>query len=312
MSTATVLMEATPPTSRQVRAYFAPVDRNAETPTSFDAAADGRFELDTPPSPWVDLGCVAGFARSCVTKIEPLLAGSPNTVRSQVRQTLEATVKLEFMSWGKLQMALTTGAQHMNLPLVAGTTAAVCEGSTATCINVGAGNVGAFAVGQMIAVDVDYAPGATGFVGSGVSAAYVTAAASAVIGSDTNYTRRVTLNTGRIAAVTAASLELEAPLVAGDPTTDMTVIPICGFVDREGGNFFQEWSGLFVLDGEQGDRVIFYYPRLQTMQGATETQSALTKPLCRWGLAGAFRALPVMDAMDGESVVCYRSYLPAV
>jgi hypothetical protein len=163
----------------------------------------------------------------------------------------------------------------------------------------------------MIAVDVDYAAGSTGFVGSGVSAAYVSAAASAVIGSDANYTRRVTLNTGRIAAVTMDSLELEEPLIDGAPTTSMAVMPVCGFMDREGGSFFQEWSGLFVLDGEQGDRVIFCYPRLQAMQGAAEMQSALAKPLARWGLAGAFRALPVTDATDGESVVCYRSYLPA-
>ena len=31
-----------------------------------------------------------------------------------------------------------------------------------------------------------------------------------------------------------------------------------GFCDREGGNFFPEWSGVFVMDGEQGDRVIFH------------------------------------------------------
>jgi hypothetical protein len=27
-------------------------------------------------------------------------------------------------------------------------------------------------------------------------------------------------------------------------------------------------------------------------------------------LAGAFRALPVKDANDGETVLCFRSYLP--
>jgi hypothetical protein len=272
---------------------------------------DGRFALDAPPTPWVDLGCVSGFARSSATKVEALMAGSPHTARSQVRQTLDATVKLEFVSWGKLQMALSTGSQHMNLPVAPMTAAAVLTGSTATCVKVGAANVGAFAVGQMVAVDVDYAPGATGFVGSGVSAAYVSAAAAAAIGGDSSYTRRVTLNTGRIAAVGTDSVTLEEPLPAGAPTTEMAVMPVCGFVDREGGSFFQEWSALFVLEGEQGDRVIFYYPRLQAMEGAAETQSALSKPLKQWGLAGSFRALPVTDAMDGESVLCYRSYLPA-
>ena len=38
---------------------------------------------------------------------------------------------------------------------------------------------------------------------------------------------------------------------------------------------FQEWSGLFVMDGEQGDRVIYHYPQgLQAMQGAAEMVEA--------------------------------------
>jgi hypothetical protein len=325
MSTSAVVpLKEMPPTGRRVRAYFAPVNRGSSTPTIFDPAVNGRFALDAPPAPWIDLGSVAGFERASGTKIEPLLAGSPNVAQAQVRQTLAATVKMEFLSWGKLQMALATGSQHMNLPATTGTTpvdgcggagsavVAVMTGSTATSVTVGTTHVSAFAVGQMIAVDVDYATGATGFMGSGVSAAYVNAAAASAIGSDVNYVRRVTLNTGRIVAITTDSLVLAEPLIAGVPTTAMSVLTICGFVDREGGSFFQEWSALFVMDGEQGDRVIFYYPRLQAMQGAAETQNVLvTKPLARWGLAGFFRALPVSDALDGESVLCFRSYLPA-
>lgn len=319
----TTLVKAMPPAGRDVRAYFAPVDRGTSTPTIFDPAVSGRFALDAPPAPWIDLGSITGFERASGTTIEPLLTGSPNVVQSQVRQTLAATVKLEFQSWGKLQMALATGSQHMNLPVTMGTTpvdgaggdgltaVAVLTGSTTTSVKVGSAHVGAFAVGEMIAVDVDYVPGATGFVGSGVSAAYVSASAASAIGSDVNYVRRVTLNTGRIVAITADSLILAEPLIAGAPTTAMSVLRICGFVDREGGSFFQEWSALFVMDGEQGDRLIFYYPRLQAMQGATEIQSALAKPLARWSLAGCFRALPVNDALDGESVLCFRTYLPA-
>jgi len=288
------------------------VNRSTGTPTIFDPAVNGRFALDAPPTPWVDLGSVTGFERASGTRIEPLLAGSPNVARAQVRETLAATVKLEFLSWGKLQMALSTGSQHMNLPVTAGSTpidgaggtgaaaVAVMTGSTATSVTVGSGQVGSFTVGQMIAVDVDYTAGATGFVGSGVSAAYVSATAATAIGTDTNYVRRVTLNTGRIMAITTDSLILAEPLLAGVPTTAMSVLTICGFVDREGGSFFQEWSALFVMDGEQGDRVIFYYPRLQAMLGAAEVQSVWTKPLSRWSLAG-----------DGENVLCFRTYLPA-
>jgi hypothetical protein len=301
-------MKSTMPAVRQVRAYFAPVDRAAGAPTIFDAAKDGRFALDAPPAPWIDLGAVKGFTRTSETKVEPLLAGSPSAARMQVRQTLDATVRLEFMSWGKLQLALNAGSQQMNL--AAGAACAVLTGSTATCVAVGAANVSAFQVGDMVAVDVDFVPGMTGFVGSGVSGAYVSAGAAQTI-TDVNYTRRVTLNTGRIAALTADSLVLMEPLPAGPPTAAMAVMPVSGFMDREGGSFFQEWSALFVMDGGQGDRVIFHYPRLQAMQGAAETAGALSKPLTQWGLAGAFRALPVSDATDGESVLCYRSYLPA-
>ena len=92
----------------------------------------------------------------------------------------------------------------------------------------------------------------------------------------------------------------------------MQVSPLVGFVDREGGGFFQEWSGLFCMDGEQGDRVIYHYPRLQAMQGSAETVEVLAAPLERVRLAGAFRALPVKDANDGATVVCFRSYLPGV
>jgi hypothetical protein len=105
-------------------------------------------------------------------------------------------------------------------------------------------------------------------------------------------------------------LELGAPLLAGDPPSGMQVSSVVGFVDREGGGFFQEWSGLFVMDGEQGDRVIYHYPRLQAKQGSAEMVEPLAGALERVKLTGAFRALPVKDANDGETVLCFRSYLP--
>ena len=86
-------------------------------------------------------------------------------------------------------------------------------------------------------------------------------------------------------------LQLGAALLAGVPTAGMQVSRLMGFCDREGGRFFQEWSGLFVAEGEQGDRVMYHYPRLQAMQGAAESASALagacgTTTLERMRLAG--------------------------
>jgi hypothetical protein len=320
VTTTTVsVVGAVAPVTRRVRAYFAPVNRAAGMPTVFDAAQMGAFALDTPPAPWVDLGWCGKFLRKSETKVGALTAGAPAVVQSQVRTQVEATVQLEFESWGKLQLALAAGSQQMNLLRTANGAAAngsggmavaavpLAPGSTATSLNVGATAAAMFHVGDVVAVDVDYVA-QIGFVGSGVSAAYVSSPAA--VGSDINYVRRVSLNVGRVVAIAAGALQLGGPLLAGAPAAGMQVSPLVGFVDREGGGFFQEWSGLFVMDGEQGDRVIYHYPRLQAMQGAAEMVETLAGPLERVKLAGAFRALPVKDANDGETVLCFRSYLP--
>lgn len=317
--TNTPVVSAVAPVARRVRAYFAPVNRAEEAPTIFDPAVSGGFALDAPPAPWIDLGWCRGFARKSGTKVNALTGGAPAMVQGQVRTQVEATVAVEFESWGKLQLALASGSQQMNLLATgagaaangsggtAGAAVPLAAGSTATALNVGAASTG-FAVGQMVAVDEDYVA-QTGFVGSGVSAAYVASPAS--VHADINYLRRVTLNVGVITEIANGVLTLGAPLLAGVPGSGMQVSPLVGFVDREGGSFFQEWSALFVLEGEQGDRVIFHYPRLQAMQGSAEVAEALEGTLERVRLAGAFRALPVTDANDGASVVCFRSYLPA-
>src|ERR1700678_1985656 len=317
--TAVGVVGAVAPVTRRVRAYFAPVDRVAGVPTVFDAAQMGTFALDTPPAPWMDLGWCSNFVRKSETKVGVLTTGAPAVVQSQVRSQVECSVQLEFDSWGKLQLALAAGSQQMNLLQTATGAAAngsgglaaaavpLVAGSTASSLSVGATAAAAFQVGELVAVDEDYVA-QVGFVGSGVSAAYVSSPAS--VGNDINYIRRVTLNVGRVVGISNGVLELGESLLAGAPPSGMQVSALVGFVDREGGGFFQEWSGLFVMDGEQGDRVIYHYPRLQAMQGSAEMVEPLAAPLERVRLAGAFRALPVEDANDGETVLCFRSYLP--
>jgi hypothetical protein len=318
-TTALSVVGAVAPVTRRVRAYFAPVDRVAGVPTVFDAAQMGAFALDAPPTPWVDLGWCSKFVRKSETKVGTLTTGAPAVVQSQVRSQVEATVQLEFESWGKLQLALAAGSQQMNLLQttngaaangsggLAATAVPLVAGSTASSLSIGTTAAAQFQVGELVAVDEDYVA-QVGFVGSGVSAAYVSSPAS--VGNDINYIRRVTLNVGRVLGIAAGVLQLGGALLAGVPPSGMQVSPLVGFVDREGGGFFQEWSGLFVMDGEQGDRVIYHYPRLQAMQGSAETVEVLAGPLERVKLAGAFRALPVKDANDGETVLCFRSYLP--
>ncbi len=309
------------PAVRRVRAYFAPVNRATQTPVLFDPAEMGTFSLSSPPSPWIDLGWVQHFLRKSSSKSAPLMTGIPAAPLEQVRTTLEAEVSFEFLSWTKLTMALATGAQHMNLLATASgapgaadgaqAVAAVTpqSGSTASSIVLTTGDAAHFAAGSLIACDVDYA-GQTGYVGSPVAGAYVRQALS-----DVDYVRRVTFNVALVSAVNAGVLTLAAPLAGGAPAAGAKVQALLGFVDREGGTFYQEWSALFVLEGAQGERVFFHYPRLQAATGAAESLSPLSVKdrgaHQRVALKAQFAALPVTDPLDGERVLCYRSFLPA-
>ena len=327
----TGVLPASAPVSRRVRAYFAPVSRvagAASLPAVWDPALMGGLSLDAMPAPWVDLGAVSGFLRRSETTVEALRAGSPPVARRQARTGVAAEVEFAFDRWGKLQLALSCGVQQMNLlvpapgatPVASGAAGGVAvpllagsgvPAQTATVLQVGASAAAGFAAGQIVAVDVDYT-GQTGFVGSGTSGAYV--AASSTVQGDVNYVRRVTLNVGVIAGVSGGALTLADPLLAGAPTAGMSVSPVLGFLDREGGGFFQEWSALFVAAGEQGDRLCFFYPRLQAVTGPGELTEGLegkTGSLQRVRLKGVYRALAATDATDGETVLCYRSYLPA-
>ncbi len=310
-------MDTMAPMVGRVSAYFAPVNRAAQQATLFDAAQSGGFALDSPPAPWIGLGWITGFARKSATKIEPVRAGAPAVTQMQARTEIDATVWFAFESWGKLQLALSCGTQQMNLLKVAtgateegsGGTAvaavALQAGSTASVLQLGSLAAAGLNVGELIAVDVDYGT-QTGFVGSGVSGAYVQTALS-----DVDYIRRVTLNVGRIAAINTATgaVTLQWPLIAGVPSATMKLSGVVGFCDREGSSFFQEWSAVFVAEGQQGERVIWHYPRLQAMIGANETKAVAGGGYEKVQLDAAFRALPVKDPVDGETVVCFRSYV---
>jgi hypothetical protein len=249
------------------------------------------------------------------------LTGIPASPLGQVRESLEAQVSFEFLSWTKLTMALATGSQHMNLLAAASGAAAaadgatapaavtVLSGSTATSIVLAPADASTFSAGSMIALDADYT-GQTGYVGAPISGAYIRTALT-----DVNYIRRVTFNVALVSAVTSTGLTLAEPLPGGVPAAGSKLQAVTGFVDREGGSFYQEWSALFVMEGSQGERIFFHYPRLQADASAQEAvlpldgkqKAGLTRVL----LKGQFVALPVTDPLDGERVVCYRSFLPA-
>jgi len=311
-STIRALMQ---PVSDGVRAYFAPVNRTTETPSAFDPAAVGLFNLNSPPAPWIDAGWVDNFVRTAQTKVEALRMGPDAAVNRQLRTNRGAAVELEFREWGKLQMALACGAQHMNvLAEAVSTTGGAAEaaavalqaGSTVQELMLGTAVAG-FAVGDIVAVDVDYQQ-QTGYVGTGIAGAYVPNPPPLTYQAD--YIRRITFNVGRVVAVTANSLQLDAPLLGGVPASTASVQKVAAFVDREGGNFFQEWSALFVLPETSAGRICFYYPRLQ---GADSPQEGALKLADAWRattLHAAFEAMACQDATDGETVYCYRVYFP--
>jgi hypothetical protein len=277
--------------------------------------------MDAPPAPWISLGWIQDFTRKPGSKTSPVLTGIPAATLEQVRETLEAQVSLQFVSWTKLTMALATGSQHMNLlfpasgsaPAADGAQAAPAvtpqSGSTASFVALAAADAAKFAPGSIVALDVDCI-GQTGFVGSPVAGAYVRQAIT-----DVDYIRRVTFNVGLVSQVSSTGLTLAEPLPGGIPAGNAKLQAVTGFVDREGGSFYQEWSALFVMQGTQGERIFFHYPRLQTMSGAEEAAVLLSGKnegrQARVLLKGQFVALPVTDPLDGEHVLCYRSFLPA-
>jgi hypothetical protein len=307
--------------ARRVRAYFAPVNRAAQTPVLFDPAQQGGFSLDAPPAPWVGLGWIQEFVRTPGSRTAPVLTGIPAAPLDQVRETLAAQVSFQFLSWTKLTMALATGSQHMNLlaPAIGSTPAAhgaqasaaisLQSGSSATSIVLASADAAKFTPGSVVALDMDYS-GQTGFVGAPIAGAYLRQPLA-----DVDYIRRVTFNVALVSQVNSAGLILAEPLPGGAPQSGAKLQAVTGFVDREGGSFYQEWSALFVMQGSQGERIFFHYPRLQTMTGAQEASLPMDarqkSGLERVLLKGQFLALPVTDPLDGERVLCYRSFLPA-
>jgi hypothetical protein len=279
--------------------------------------------LDAPPAPWIDLGWIENFQRTSTSQIEALIGGAVGAVSAQARHALGARVEFEFRDWGKLQMAVAGGAEHMNVLAtdpsasraasggIPASSVPLFPGSTATQLVLGVGVVAGFHTGDLVACDVDYTQ-QTGYVGTGIAAAYVKSPAD--VRGDSNYIRRVTFNVGRVAGVNATSLLLTQALPGGI-ATGASVQKVIAFVDREGGSFLQQWSGLFVAEEESGGRVCFFYPILSPCtvkpEWSREKVFEIQKPIGELALQASFAALPTVDGNDGATVLSYRSYFPA-
>jgi hypothetical protein len=307
------------PLGHAMRAYVAPIDRNTGFSVPFDPAAQGQFDLDSPPPPFLDLGWVENFQRKSSTRYEVLRNGPHATVSTQYRSQPESIVQFEFQSWGKIQMALAGGTQEMNvlatpstsLPRGSGGDAIPAsyaqDGSNDFTVVLSPGEMDNFLVGDVIAVDFDYS-GAVGYIGSGAPAAYLATPLDS--GTHRDYTRRVTFNLSRVKSKGSNQLALAQRLI-GRVATGMGVQKVVAFVDREGGSYFQEWSALFVAQSDSGGRICFYYPRLQPCESTSENRQEWANPVFNTRLHVSLRALPTSDGNDGETVLCYRSYFPS-
>ena len=320
MSTPNAKRSQMAPATRAVRAYLAPVGRPSGPIAAFDPAAEGLFDLDAPPEPWLDLGWVENFQRTAATRYEALRGGPAGNITVQYRTQPEARLEFDLPCWGKLQMALAGGTQMMNAlaTLPSGQlqgsggeaipASPLQSGSTSSSLVLTTDQLALFNVSDIVAVDVDYS-GQTGYLGAGAPAAYLAAPLDPLTYVD--YVRRVTFNISRVAAKTASALTLAQPLIANPVVPGMSAQRVIAFVDREGSSFFQEWSGLFVVPADSGGRACFYYPRLQVAASGHETRQELAAPLFSHMLHASLHALPTTDTNDGETVLCYRSYFPA-
>lgn len=305
------------------RGFFAPFVQGASpSPTLFDPARQGRFDTNSPPSGWFDLGWIDQFKRSSAGRIGQIRSGYRGAVRAQYRGEIGSGVEFEFREWGKLQLALSKGTTHFNiLKAAAGTPQQPVGGTPVTAVGLGSGSTAAslvlstgggaqFQVGQMISVDIDYT-GQSGFIGSGVQASFV--AAGTV--TDVDYVRRVTYNVGAVQSISGDTLTLQQPLLGGVPAASAKVQAVTGFASREGSSFIQSWSAVFVVDTADGAQLYYYYPQLSVAGEREEStfnvENAGAADLKGFGLSGEFTALAFDDPVDGETVVCYRGFFPA-
>ena len=121
---------AAAPVTRRVRAYFAPVNRVAQTPVVFDPAEQGGFTLMRRPRHGSTSAIFRTFSASRKQE-RPIVTGIPAAPLEQVRETLGAQVSFQFLSWTKLTMALATGSQHMNLLAAASGARPAADGAPA-------------------------------------------------------------------------------------------------------------------------------------------------------------------------------------
>jgi hypothetical protein len=192
-----------------------------------------------------------------------------------------------------------------------------------------AGSGASFAANDLIVCDVDYDKTTTGYVGSAGIPIFVNNAPQ-----DTDFIRKTSDFVARVASVVQNvagvagnqdALVLGEPLVGGGssgtslqgptaPPAGSKVQKMVGWTAREGGTFVTEWSALFVLDTIDGDQFAQYYPHVAISQFKGESTWAIpnigTTDLTGYQLDTQLETMAFEDPLDGETIVCYRSFYP--
>lgn len=323
------------------RAYFAPynyalgsaVANTVLGPTILDMAQGPFATSGISPAGWTDTGWIKDFKLTPGSKIGQVRSGYRGAVRAQYRGQVDESFEFKFREYGRLQYKLSTGSNVFNL--LAGGVASTVGPVSATgsgvkpamvsynpnvpSLTVATGSGSLFAIGDYIAVDIDYNTATFGLVGDAGTPVFQNAV------TDVDFIRKNTDYVARVVAVNADVLTLDQAFVGGGsgnptgfqvPQAGSKVQKIKGFVAREGGTFISEWSALFTMDTMDISQLAVYYPHVSIMQNRDNAavwalENAGTTDLSGHELDAQFQALAFDDPIDGETVVGYKAFYPA-
>ena len=332
-------------------AYNAGQSLSQYGPTILDLQYNGPFNTNNMPAGWYDVGWLNSFKITPRSKIGQIMSGYRGAVRQQIRGEVGEQCEFKFREHSRLAYKLATGSEVFNL--LSGTglqTQGPLSGSGSTTYSLGAsgycapgapGSIGGaptlyvpsgqgtnFALNDRIVCDVDFVASAFangGFAGSNGIPIYPNAAPS-----DVDFIRKTSDFVSRVVSISTGvagqdALILSQPFMGGGSDANNLIGPttpgagskiqkVEGWASREGGTYITEWSALFVLDAQDGDQLVYYYPHLSISQfrdiSNWSIQNIGTTDTTGYELDAVMEALAFDDPLDGETVVCYRAYYP--
>lgn len=325
------------------RAFFAPFDAASAATTNNKAIGPRIVDLSQGPfdsgqtmnglTGFVDLGWIRDFAITTDTKVGQIRAGFRGAVSVQIRGQIGESFEFKFREYGRLQMKCATGANVFNLipgtapstlgPLSA--TGGVATAMTAyTPVDNTAGiggnatltvpSVTGFAVGNYIVCDIDYNPATYGLVGDAMSPVFP----NAVL--DVDYIRKNSDYVARVKAISGTKLVLDQPFMGGggfgnvSPQAGAKIQKIVGFAARDGGSFISEWTGMFLLDTQDGAQIAVYYPHVsilapRNLNNNFAIENIGTTDMTGYEIDAQYAALAFDDPLDGETAVGYKALI---